>query len=292
MAKLDADLLEYAHWARNIAGLADNTIRVRLDLLYRLSTFLDVPLRDAEPGHLLRFERMAIAGRAPESRRAYVCHIRAFYRFLIQQGVIREDPAALLTVPRVPRHLPRPIEEDALIVALSAARPKMRAMLTLAAYVGLRCVEIAALDWQDLRREPDGTAFLLAKGKGGKERTVEVGQTVIRALQAYGMQRRGPVFLGADGRRINARSVSSAGNRFLARYGIQATMHQLRHRYGTVAYQLSRDLRMVQEVMGHASPNTTAGYTRPSSHAQHLMVTAMDDLPMQRASSLPSAVRA
>lgn len=294
MVELDADMIEYAHWAREIRGLADNTIRVRLDLLYRLSTFLGRPLREAEPGTLLRFERLAIAGRAPESRRAYVCHIRAFYRWAMQQGFITADPSTMLTVPKVPRHLPRPIDEDDLAVALVSARPKMRAMLTLAAYAGLRAVEIAAMDWSDFHREPNGAAFVIVRhGKGDKSRTIEIGQTVVRALQAFGVHRRGPVFLGADGQRINARSVSSACNRFLRRHGIDATLHQLRHRYGTVAYQLSRDLRMVQEQLGHASPQTTAGYTRPSADAAARMVALMDALPLQtRAPSLRPTVRA
>lgn len=294
MVELDADMVEYAHWAREIRGLADNTIRVRLDLLYRLSTFLGRPLREAEPGSLLRFERLAIAGRAPESRRAYVCHVRAFYRWALQQGFITSDPSEMLTVPKVPRHLPRPIDEDDLAVALLAARPKMRAMLTLAAYAGLRAVELAAMDWSDFHREPNGAAFIVVQhGKGGKSRTIEIGQTVVRALQAFGVRRRGPVFLGADGQRIDPRSVSSACNRFLRRHGIDATLHQLRHRYGTVAYQLSRDLRMVQEQLGHASPQTTAGYTRPSADAAARMVALMDALPLQtRALSLPPTVRA
>lgn len=275
----DADLLDYIFWATNVRGLADNTVRVRMDFLHRLALFAGIPLRDIEPGHLLRFERVAIAGRSAETRRAYVCHIRAFYRWAAQTGIISEDPAELLTIPVVPRHLPRPIDEDDLAAALAAARPKMRAMLTLAAFAGLRCIEIAGLDWGDIRREPDGSAFVHVRhGKGAKERTVEVGQTVIRALQAYGFKRRGPMFIGQNGQPMDPRSVSSSGNRFLAVNGIGATMHQLRHRYGTIAYQLSRDLRVVQEQMGHASPNTTAGYTRPSAEAAARMVAAMDAL--------------
>jgi integrase len=276
---IDADLLEYVHWARSVRGLSDNTIRVRLDFLQRLHTFVGIPLRDVEPGQLLRFERVAIAGRAPETRRTYVCHIRAFYRWAMKTGIVSSDPASMLTIPFVPRHLPRPIEEDDLAVALAAARPKMRAALTLAAFAGLRSIEIAGLDWSDLRREPDGSAYInVRKGKGAKERTVEVGETVIRALQAYGIKRRGPMFLGAEGRQITANSVSRGANKFLLRHGIQATMHQLRHRYGTVAYQISRDLRMVQQQMGHASPQTTAGYTRPSAEAAARMVATMDAL--------------
>lgn len=275
---IDVDLMEYVHWARSVRGLSDNTIRVRLDFLQRLHTFIGQPLRDAEPGHLLRFERIAIGGRAPETRRAYVCHIRAFYRWAHSSRIVTEDPSTLLTLPVVPRHLPRPIEEDDLAVALSAARPKMRAILTLGAFAGLRSIEIARLDWSDLRRETSGAAFIHVRGKGDKERQVEVGQMVIRALQAYGIKRRGPMFLGLDGRQIDAKSVSRSANRHLARHGVEATMHQLRHRYGTIAYQLSHDLRMVQELMGHSSPQTTAGYTRSSAEAAARMVAAMDSL--------------
>jgi integrase/recombinase XerC len=275
---IDPDLLEWLHWAREIRGHAENTCRVRFDLLLRLHTFVGIPLRQVQPGHLLAFERLAIAGRSTETRRAYACHLRAFFRWAVQMGVMSSDPSRMLTVPRVPRHLPRPIEEDDLALALRAARPKMRAILTLAAYAGLRCVEIAGLDWSDLRREDGGAYLHVRHGKGAKERTVEVGEAVIRALQAYGIKRRGAMFLGMDGGRAEAKTISRSGNRYLAAHGIPATMHQLRHRYGTKAYQLSRDLRMVQEQMGHASPQTTAGYARPSPEAAARMVARLDEL--------------
>jgi integrase/recombinase XerC len=274
----DADLLEFIHWGGEIAGWSDNTLRVRLDFLQRLHIFAGQALRDLEPGNLIRFERVAIGGRSPETRRAYVCHIRAFYRWAVKRGITRYDPSELLTLPSVPRHLPRPIHEDDLALALQSASPKIRAMFTLAAFAGLRCIEIAQLDWADFRREQDGTAYMVVRGKKDKERAVEVGEVVTKALQAYGIRRRGAMFIGQDGDRIDPRSVSSSCNRFLKRNGIDATMHQLRHRYGTVAYQLSHDLRMVQELLGHASPQTTAGYTRPSAESAARMVAAMDVL--------------
>jgi site-specific recombinase XerD len=222
MGYADADVIEYIYWGRNIRGLADTTLRVRMDVLLRLHAYIDTPLRQAAPGQLLRFERAAIAGRSPETRRAYCCHIRAFYRWAVQTGIVTDDPSVMLTLPKVPKHLPRPIAEDDLTVALAAARPKMRAMLTLAAFGGLRCVEIAALDWTDLRREADGSAYLHVHGKGGRERTVEIGETVVRALQGFGIKRRGPLFLGQDGQRMSARSVSHVGNHYLKRNGIEA----------------------------------------------------------------------
>jgi len=290
---IDRDLLEYVYWARSIRGLSDNTIRVRMDLLYRLSVATGRALRALGPGDLQRFERMAIAGRSAETRRAYCCHLRAFYRWLKSTEAITADPSAVLTMPMVPRHLPRPIAEDDLADALEAARPKMRAMLTLAAYAGLRCIEISGLDWADLHREQDGSTYIhVRKGKGAKERNVEVGEVVVQALRAYGIKRRGHMFLGLDGKAMGARSVSRSGNRYLAGRGVHATMHQLRHRFGSVAYQLSRDLRMVQEQLGHASPQTTAGYARPSSDAAARMVALMDRLPVPRTGSLAPAAGA
>ncbi|TYP82025.1 tyrosine-type recombinase/integrase [Blastococcus xanthinilyticus] len=280
-AGLDLDVIEHIRWGHTLRGLAANTLRIRADVLNRLHAFTGVPLRHLEPGHVLRFERACIAGRAPETRRAYACHIRSFYRWAMSTGIVETDPSLMLTIPMIPRHLPRPINEADLARALAAARPKLRAIYTLAAYAGLRCVEIAGLDWTDIRRETATGAFLhVRKGKGCKERTVEIGQVVIDALQATGPKRRGPIFLGREGQRIDARSISSGGNRHLHSLGIDATMHQLRHRYGSVAYQLSRDLRMVQEQLGHASPKTTAGYARPSADAAARMVAAMDALPL------------
>lgn len=275
----DADLIDYLRWSKSLRGHSPNTISARERLLTRLAIHLGTPLRVATAADLERFERVGIAGRSTATRRAYASHIRCFYRWLLVAGAITDDPSTVLTMPLSSRNLPRPIEEEDLALAVAMARPKMRAILTLAGWAGMRCGEIAALDWSDLRREPNGRAFLhIRRAKGRKDRTVEVGRVVIDALQAWGMQRRGPMFLGAEGRQATADTISRSGNAHLARLGVPATMHQLRHRFASVAYQLSRDLRLVQEMLGHASPQTTAGYARPSDEAAARMVAAMDAL--------------
>jgi integrase/recombinase XerC len=276
MGAIDLDLIDFIHWGKNLAGLADTTLRVRYDVLCRVHAFIDIPLRDAQPGHLLRWEQHAVVGRAPESRRAYVSHVRSFYKWAVRTGIVSEDPTTLLTMPKIHRKLPRPIAEDDLAAAIAKARPKMRAMLILGAYAGLRCCEIAGLDWSDLHREGATTLLTVRKAKGGHQRVVEIGETVLTALKGLGIRRRGPMFFGNDGRQLNAHSVSASGNRYLRAHGIEATMHQLRHRYGSVGYQVSRDLRLIQEQMGHASPTSTAIYTRPSADAAAAMVAAMD----------------
>lgn len=274
---VDLDVADYMRWASQLRGLAPNTLRIRYDVLERLHAFIGVPLRTAEPGQLLAFEQACIAGRAPETRRAYASHVRAFFRWGIDNGIVTADPSTLLTIPIIPKHLPRPVDEADALVAIAAARTKLAAMMTLAAFAGLRCCEISGIDWPDVHRVSPTSGWLhVRKAKGSKERTVQFGAEVINALQAHGPKRRGAVFLGRDGQRIAARSVSRNINRHFARIGMDYTAHQLRHRYATTAYQLSRDLRMVQEQCGHASPNTTQIYTLPSQDSAARMVAAMD----------------
>ncbi len=83
--------------------------------------------------------------------------------------------------------------------------------------------------------------------------------------------------MGADAAQIDPRTVSSALNRFFARHGLDFTAHQLRHRYGTTAYMLTKDLRLVQELLGHGSPQTTARYAAYDKSQTVDMVKAMDE---------------
>lgn len=289
---VDPDLIEFLFWSRNVRGHSENTVRVRFDLLQRLHVYANRPLRELTAEDLLAFERVAIAGRSPQTRRSYACHVRSLYRWMMQTGSIDEDPSTCLTLPMLPRLLPRPIDEESLALALKSARPKMAAVLTLAAYAGLRAIEIAGLDWSDLHRDANGSFIHVRHGKGAKERHVEVGDVVVASLQAYGVKTRGPMFLGLEGRPMDARSISRSANRYLRTVGVNATLHQLRHRYGTMAYQISRDLRMVQEQLGHSSPQTTAGYARPSQEAATRMVAALDSLAAPPRPRIPGPVPA
>lgn len=274
---VDADLADFEHWQSNLRGLAPNTVRVRRDMLGRLALYLGKPLREATEGDLLRWEHGQVAGRAPETRRSYVSHTRAFYRWAVLAGIIGADPSARLTNPKLLRALPRPMPEEGLRQAVELARPKMRLLILLAAFCGLRCQEISGLHWTDLTRTEDGqTTLLVREGKGGKERVVPVPAVVIESLLAYEPRRSGPIFYGCEAKPMDARSVSSSINRFLRRNGLNYTAHQLRHRYGTTAYRLSKDIRMVQELLGHSSPTTTARYAAYDKSNEAEMVKAMD----------------
>lgn len=273
---LDPDLDAFERWMRDLRGLRPNTVRIRIEVLRRVVDFLGKPLRDATEGDLLRWEQSQVAGRKPETRRAYVSHVRAFYRWAMLAGILGADPSARLTNPRLTRPLPRPVPEDNLRKAVELARPKMRLMILLGAFCGLRCQEIAGLHWTDVQTTPEGTTLLIREGKGGKERVVPVPGVVLEAMLAHGRRRSGPVFYGRDAGQIDPKSLSRSLNRFFEQHGLKFTAHQLRHRYGTAAYRLSKDIRMVQELLGHSSPNTTARYAAYDKANEAEMVKAMD----------------
>ena len=187
------------------------------------------------------------------TRNVYLAHLAGFYRWAIRTRKRDEDPTALLVRPRQPRHLPRPIADDRLRYALREAEPPLDAWLALAAYMGLRAHEIAMLCGDDL----EGGSLLVRDGKGGRQRVLPLHHEVLRRL---GTVDRGPLWTNTRGGVLTANTVSHRANRYLHDLGIPETLHQLRHWFGTNVYRTSRDLRLTQELCGHASPVTTAGY--------------------------------
>lgn len=165
-------------------------------------------------------------------------------------------------VPKRPRYLPRPINDTDLALAMVTADPRTRVILALAGFAGLRAVEIARLKRDDVldRNDPP---MLLVHGKGDKPRTVPLSELLLAELRAYGLPNRGPVIRRLDGlhTHVSPSLVSHTANRHLHGIGIPDTLHSLRHRTGTVLYRKTRDIRLVQDVLGHASPASTAIYT-------------------------------
>lgn len=192
----------------------------------------------------------------------YVAPARTYYAWAHKQGLRQDDPMDGMPLPKLPRRLPRPIADVTLEEAIAGAPPRTRIMLILAAYAGLRACEIAGLCRQDILNTADEPVLLIT-GKGSHERTVPLGAYVWSELCAWGLPRRGFVIPRMDGQigPCTPGLISRIANSYLHdACGIAETLHQLRHRFGTAAYSVSRDLRVVQELMGHLSPSTTAGY--------------------------------
>jgi integrase/recombinase XerD len=214
-------------------------------------------------------------GLAPTSLRRRAASIRGFYRFAFGEGLIAIDIAQHIDLPRQPRLLPETLTVDETERLIEAAPDlRSRALLELLYAAGLRISEALNLDAEDLSL--DG-AFVRVIGKGDRERLVPIGEVAVDwmrrwldegrpALLAIGHvapDRGGPVFVGDRGRRL-ARQQAFAIVKATARaagLGNRVSPHTLRHSFATHLLEGGADLRIVQELLGHASISTTQLYT-------------------------------
>jgi site-specific recombinase XerD len=211
-----------------------------------------------------------------------VASLRGFYALLERRGIVAEDPAVLLSAPRQGRHLPRVLrvdEVDRLLAASVSATPagsRDRALLELLYASGARVAEACGLDLDALEL---GEGVVRLAGKGGKQRIVPLGEPAVDAVQDYlavgrpalaagrrpGESTTAALLLNARGRRLGTRDARTAVQRAATAAGIgHVTPHTLRHTVATHLLESGADLRMVQELLGHASLATTQRYTHLS----------------------------
>lgn len=195
---------------------------------------------------------------AARTRYCWLSNLHSFYVFEMKRKKVRHDPTADIMRPKLPRNLPRPIAESDLAYGLEVAGTVMRAWLVLGAYAGLRCSEIARLTRADVL---DADGLLRIVGKGNVERLIPIHPEVMQALKVAGLPRTGHLFRRPRGGRFPDAMVSREIAVFFDELDIDATAHQLRHYFGTNVYRACKDLRVTQELLGHASPTTTAIYT-------------------------------
>jgi integrase/recombinase XerC len=195
------------------------------------------------------------------SRSSYLSCAKGFFRWAVRHELVKSDPTVDMARPRVPRRLPRPIPDRDLAQALELAPDaRMRAWLCLAAFQGLRCMEIAGLCAEDVLFDAE-PPMLRIFGKGSKERMVPLATQTGTALRIFGVPSRGTLFPNRFGRPYLPATVTQYISGYLRSIGVDCTAHQGRHWFGSSLYKRTRDLRFVQEVLGHTSPTTTAIYT-------------------------------
>lgn len=199
----------------------------------------------------------------PSTRTALITRLRSFYRWAHEEGHTSRNPAAELEWPKVPKRLPRPIPDRDLAVALDVDDPRMKVILSLMAYEGARCIEVARLRGEDI----DTSAMTVRLyGKGDKERTVPLHTHTLDSLRAYRLPRRGPVVVveegWEEGHQRHPLSHKTISKMVSAALPPDITAHQLRHWFGTMFYRGSRDLLLTQAMMGHSTPATTVVYAQ------------------------------
>jgi integrase/recombinase XerC len=189
-----------------------------------------------------------------ETKRSYRAALRAFFKWAHITGRIQANPAGLLPPIKTPIRKPRPTSEAVLAAALSAADPRVRLMVLLAAREGLRRGEIAQVHSRDVERDLFNGWTLRVHGKGARERVLPLCDEVRVLLQAAPA---GYVFPGQIAGHL---SPSYVGKLVSAVLGAGSTTHCLRHRFGTICYAGGRDLLAVQALLGHSKPETTKLY--------------------------------
>ncbi len=226
--------------------------------------------------------------------------VRAFHRFLLREGKTNEDPTAAVVRPKLPRTLPKPLSVDDVARVLehpdaSAKGLRDRAVLETLYGGGLRVSELVGVDVDDVDLE-EGSVRVL--GKGGKERDVPIGRHARDALGAYltrvrpqiaTARSRSAMFLNLRGGRLTRQGCSGILEQHASAAGIEKKVspHTLRHSFATHLLEGGADVRVVQELLGHASVATTQVYTLVTK--EHLREVYFTSHPRARATRRDSA---
>ncbi len=289
--ELDGLLAEHDSWLRVERGLAPNSLAAYRRDLRRYAEYLR---RRGFTGDVAHLDEGVVSGfvdelqqaRTDDGQRRYkessiaraLAAVRSFHRFCVEEGLLDDDPSGDVGAPRVPQGIPKALTEaevDALLGAVPGDGPRPqrdRAILELLYAGGLRISELVGLDLGDVDLY-DGQVRVM--GKGSKERVVPLGRSAREAVGDYlttgrpelvGRQRESALFLNARGGRLTRQGawliVRAAGDRA----GLQGRLfpHVLRHSCATHMLDHGADIRVVQELLGHASLSTTQVYTKVS----------------------------
>ncbi|MBW2183199.1 MAG: tyrosine recombinase XerC [Deltaproteobacteria bacterium] len=207
--------------------------------------------------------------------------LRTFFKFLLRAGILKKNPASLVSTPRLEKYIPSFLSIDETFILLEMpdvttfAGIRDKAIMEVLYSSGLRVSELVEMDENDLDLN---LGIIKVMGKGKKERIVPVGSKAIEALKSYlnSHKRRKkipppsslnpPVFLNQRGGRLTARSVARIINRYIEQCGVLKNIspHSLRHTFATHMLDAGADLRAIQELLGHVSLSTTQKYTHVS----------------------------
>ena len=238
-----------------------------MDIIARLARDLRRPLTTATTEQLAAWLARPRWSRA--TRSTYRYHIQAYYAWLADVADLPVNPAGKLLRVRVPQRPPRPVSVQVLAEILARARNPYRRYILLASHEGLRCGEIAVLRTEHMTRE-----LITVRGKGDKVRYVDTHPLVWAEIcrmppgRIWHLPHHHPDWV--------AHAVSNYCSVYLTKLGFEdVTMHMFRAYFATEVYRRTGNLRVVQELLGHASVATTQRYTSVSDEERRLAVHAL-----------------
>lgn len=215
-------------------------------------------------------------GMKPTSQARMISGIKAFYKYMLMEDLIKKNPAELLEAPRTTRKLPDTlniIEIDNMLATIDRSKPEgMRnvAIIETMFSCGLRVTETVTLKLSDISYEEE---FVKVVGKGNKERLVPIGSVALKAIKQYVDHVRvhidvktgnnDIVFLNSRGTKLSRVMIFYIIKKLALEAGIRKSIspHTLRHSFATALVEAGADLRAVQQMLGHESITTTEIYT-------------------------------
>jgi len=266
-------------------SLSANTVEAYIDDIGKLANFYSSTEFPKSPTRLelsdlqefLKF--LTEMGLQASSQARIISGIKSFYKYLLLEGLVQENPAELLEMPRASRKLPEVLhidEVNAMIQAVDLSTPeghRNKAMLEVLYSCGLRVSELVELRLSGLFFD---IGFIRVTGKGDKERLVPIGESAQKAIEWYksGDRRQLKIqssaedhlFLSRNGRPLTRMVVFLLVKKMATICGIRKTIspHTFRHAFATHMVEAGADLRAVQEMLGHESITTTEIYTHLS----------------------------
>ena len=281
MAPMEDAMTDYLDYLRIERGSSSKTVEAYARDLEKFAAFLAERkagrLVDATREDVLAFQASRVEdGAAPSSIKRGLSVLKGFYRFAVKEGYAKVNPTATMPLPKVPQALPDVLSIDEVNRLLDRALPtapeglRERAVLEVLYGCGLRASELVGLDLGNVALDE---GFLVVRGKGDKERVSPISGTASDALAAwlqdgrpaFALKAKRPcaaVFLNARGGRLSRQTIFTMVRDAGLSIGIEDLHpHTLRHSFATHLLEGGADLRVIQEILGHADISTTQIYT-------------------------------
>jgi integrase/recombinase XerC len=274
---------DFIDWLRIERGYSERTVKCYSQDVEEFFRSLDekIELAAITSLHVQKYVASLYLSCAAASVARKMSSLRIFFRHCLRRGLLAADPLVGLAGPKLPQHIPVSLTVDEVFSLLEEPKPqdslfqRDRAVMELIYSTGMRVSEAAGADCGDV---DFAAGMIKIRGKGGKERLAPFGQAAEEALKQWLPQRgqliaaritrgdepeQNALFLNSRGTRLTVRSIERmvAGYALRAGISIKVTPHALRHSFATHLLEMGMDLRMVQELLGHASLSTTQKYT-------------------------------
>ena len=315
--EMSSTVQQYAMYLRNIKGLSPKTaeqycldlrtffryIKINLGLVDKNTPVEKISVQDIELDIIKRisayqiFEFMNYAAdernNIGSTRQRKSSVLKSFFKYLVHEGLIEEDPTESLTPPKSKKALPHFLSLEQSIELLNAVdgsdQERDRCIIILFLNCGMRLSELVGINISDIVRNNDTLRIL---GKGNKERIVYLNEACLEAIDSYlkvrpkdGVIDRNALFLSARKQRISPKTVQFIVKKYLKRIGLGGpgySVHKLRHTAATLMYRYGDvDIRVLQDILGHENLGTTEIYTHTSSEQ---MENAINSNPLAKIS--------